>query len=82
MNKEQGRDTARTADPSWPKSWPIPYGVMHSNNSFAEKNEGRKKWAKIPGYESYKKLKIDNLKTGKKRNQRKTFYHIYTVKKH
>jgi len=41
LNKEQGRDTARTADPSWPKRWPIPYGVMLSNNSFAEKNEGR-----------------------------------------
>lgn len=36
MHGEMGGDTARTADPNWPKEHPIPYGVMLGNKRWDE----------------------------------------------
>ena len=33
MHKKLGGDTAGTADPNWPKGYPIPYVVVLSNKS-------------------------------------------------
>ena len=40
VHKKLGGDTARTADPNWPKGYSMPYGVMLSNINLGEE-EGR-----------------------------------------
>ena len=33
VHKKLGGDTAGTADPNWPKGYPLPYDVIHSKQS-------------------------------------------------
>ena len=40
VHRGLGGDTARTADPSWPKGHPMPYDAVLSNNSWGEEEEG------------------------------------------
>lgn len=36
-HKKLGEDTARTADPKWPKGYPIPHGTVLSNKCWSKK---------------------------------------------
>jgi len=40
VHKKLGGDTARTADPSWPKGCPTPFDVMLNIYRWGKKNEG------------------------------------------
>ena len=42
VHKKLGGDTARTADPNWPKACPAPYHVVLSIKSWGKKKEGGK----------------------------------------
>jgi len=39
VHKKQGEDTAGTAESSWPKGYPILYGVMVSTQSSGKKKQ-------------------------------------------
>ena len=40
VHRKLGGDTAGTADPNWPKGYPIPYDIMLSNKTRGEVGEG------------------------------------------